>query len=220
MKLNIAIDGPSGAGKSTVAKRLAKELNCIYVDTGAMYRATAKFFLENKIALDDEKKIEENLEAVDIKLEMTNGRQIIKLNNVDVTDDIRTQEIGEGASKLAVIGVVRSFLVAQQKEIGRTNDVVMDGRDIGSTVLVNAPYKFYLDASSSVRASRRIGELKKLGIEADFETVKREIEDRDRRDKERKISPLIQTEDAIYVDTSEKNIDVVVATLLKIITKN
>ncbi len=219
MKLNIAIDGPSGAGKSTVAKMLAKKLNCIYVDTGAMYRATALFFMRKNIIAEDIEAIKSQLTNVDIKLEIKEGSQIIKLNGEDVTTTIRTQEIGEGASQFAVVGEIREYLVTMQKEIGKNNDVVMDGRDIGSTVLKEAPYKFYLDASSVVRAKRRIGELEAMGIEVDLDNIKFEIEERDRRDKGREISPLVMAKDAIYIDSSHKSIDEVINIMINTIKK-
>lgn len=206
MAHSIAIDGPAGAGKSTIAKNIAKELGFIYVDTGAMYRAMAVYFLDNNIDTDNETAIEKACENVSINIIYDNGVQQVILNDENITGRLRTEEVGNTASKTAVYAPVRKKLVELQQQLAATTNVVMDGRDIGTCVLPNATCKIYLTASVDTRALRRFNELKEKGIEADIEDIKKDIADRDYRDMNREVSPLKQAEDAVLVDSSDMNI--------------
>ena len=217
MGCNIAIDGPAGAGKSTIAKRVAKELSFIYVDTGAMYRAMAVYFSKNKVNPEDESAINEAVKNVDIKIEYQNGEQQVILNGENVTGLLRTEETGNMASKTSKYKEVRSKLVELQRELAKTTDVVMDGRDIGTTVLPDAFVKIYLTASSDARAKRRYDELVAKGEQCDLSAIKEDIEKRDYQDMHREISPLKQAEDAVLLDTSDMNIEQVVAAMRDII---
>lgn len=201
-EISIAIDGPSGSGKSTVARLVAKELGYIYVDTGAMYRATALFFMERGVGLDDIGTIKKEINKVKIDIRYIEGIQRIFLDNVDVTDRIREQDVAKGSSQVATINVVRIKLVNMQRDIAKKQNVVMDGRDIGTYVLQDAKLKIYLEASVDVRVQRRVKELNLLGKEASFEKIKNEIIQRDENDKNRDISPLRKAKDAIYLDCS------------------
>lgn len=214
--MNIAIDGPAGAGKSTIAKRLAKELDYIYVDTGAMYRAMALYFLEQGIDASDEKEISSASEKVDITIAYQGGEQQVILNGENVNGRIRREEVGNMASATSIYPVVRKKLVALQQKLAATADVIMDGRDIGTCVLPDAEAKIYLTASVATRAKRRYDELKAKGERCDIAEIEKDIEERDYRDTHRTTSPLKQAEDAVLVDTSEMNIDEVVETIRKI----
>ena len=211
---NIAIDGPAGAGKSTIAKRVAKELGFIYVDTGAMYRAMALYFLRNKIDAEDSAKIEEVCKNVDVTIDYKNGEQIVVLNGEDVNSQIRTEEVGNMASASSVNRAVRVKLVELQQSLSAKANVVMDGRDIGTCVLPNANLKIYLDASSKERARRRWVELVQKGIEVDIIAIENDIIERDDRDMTREVSPLKQAEDAIYLDSADMKIEEVVTTIM------
>lgn len=215
--MQIAIDGPAGAGKSTIAKRLARESGYIYVDTGAMYRAMALFLIRQGISADDREGIENACGNADITIRYIDGEQNVILNGENVNGLIRTQEVSNMASASSVNGRVREKLVALQQKLAASEDVVMDGRDIGTVVLPNAEVKIFLTASSAVRAKRRYDELTAKGETCDINVIEKEIIERDERDMTREISPLKQAEDAILVDTSDMSIDEVVETIKKIV---
>ena len=214
MAMNVAIDGPAGAGKSTIAKAIAAKMGYVYVDTGAMYRAMALYFLRAGIASDDEAKIAASVDDISVSIKYEDGAQHVILNGEDVTGLIRTEEVGNMASASSVYAPVRSKLVALQQELAKTTDVIMDGRDIGTVVLPNADVKIFLTASVECRAKRRFDELVAKGQEADFDKIAKDIEERDYRDSHREISPLKQAEDAILVDSSDMTIDEVVNTII------
>ena len=217
MAYSVAIDGPAGAGKSTIAKLISREMGYIYVDTGALYRAMAVYFSKNKVNPEDESAINEAVKNVDIKIEYQNGEQQVILNGENVTGLLRTEETGNMASKTSKYKEVRSKLVELQRELAKTTDVVMDGRDIGTTVLPDAFVKIYLTASSDARAKRRYDELMAKGEQCDLSAIKEDIEKRDYQDMHREISPLKQAEDAVLLDTSDMNIEQVVAAMRDII---
>lgn len=216
MAYNIAIDGPAGAGKSTIAKLVSKELGFIYVDTGAMYRAMAVYFIDNKVNINDENAINTACANVDIKIVYENNAQQIILNGENITGRLRTEEVGNTASKVAVHTEVRRKLVELQKELAKTTDVVMDGRDIGSCVLPDAICKIFLTASVETRAMRRAEELKQKGETPDIEVIKKDIEDRDYRDMHRDVSPLVIADNAVLVDSSYMGIEEVTSTIIGI----
>lgn len=211
----IALDGPAGSGKSTVAKIIAERLNIEYLDTGAMYRAVTLYLLDQQIDLKDVGKIEKVLP--DIQIDFENGK--ILLNQKDVTEKIRMPEIAQNVSIVAAHKIVRSAMVAQQQALACKKSIVMDGRDIGTVVLPDTKYKFYLTASIEERATRRFEEMKAKGMAVDFEEIKTEIAKRDALDSNREESPLRQAEDAILVDTTGLTIDGVVTQLLEMIQK-
>ncbi len=212
----IAIDGPAGAGKSTIAKKVAKELGFIYVDTGAMYRAMALYMIDNGIAPEESEKISATCQSADITIKYEDGVQVVYLNGKNVNSLIRTEAVGNMASASSVNGDVRKKLVELQQKLAETTDVVMDGRDIGTVVLPNADLKVYLTASVDVRANRRYKELVEKGVECDLEAIKTDIADRDYRDMHREISPLKQADDAILVDSSDMTIDEVAERILEL----
>ena len=215
--INIAIDGPAGAGKSTIAKRLAKELGYIYVDTGAMYRAMAYYFLKNHISAEDENRIAAACEHVDITIRYQDGEQQVILNGENVNGVIRNEEVGNMASSTSVYPVVRKKLVELQQQLAVKENVIMDGRDIGTVVLPNADVKIYLTASSKVRAKRRYEELTSKGEVCDLEQIEQDIIARDYRDMNRETSPLKQADDAVLLDSSNLDIDGVVKKMKEII---
>lgn len=217
MSYSIAIDGPAGAGKSTIAKKLAAKMNYIYVDTGAMYRAMAVYFSQNKINPDDEEAINRVVEHVDITIEYKDGVQQVILNGENVTGLLRTEETGRMASKTSKYAAVRTKLVDLQRKLAQSSDVIMDGRDIGTTVLPDAFAKIYLTASTDARAKRRYDELNAKGEKCDYEVIRMDIEQRDYQDMHREISPLKQAEDAVLVDTSDMNIEQVVEAITSIV---
>jgi cytidylate kinase len=210
MYYSIAIDGPAGAGKSTIAKSIAKKLEFIYVDTGAMYRAIALYFLRNGIKPEEEEKIEAVIHDVDITIEYENGVQQVILNGENITSYLRTEEVGNMASKYAPIRQVRLKLVDLQRNLANTKNVIMDGRDIGTYVLPNANLKVYLTASSKERANRRWLELKNKGIESDINEIETDIIKRDEQDMNREFAPLRQAEDAVLLDSSDMTIEEVI----------
>ena len=210
MSFNIAIDGPAGAGKSTIAKKVASRFGYIYVDTGAMYRAMALFLLREGVDPADEKAVSERSGEADITIRYVDKEQVVFLNGENVNGLIRTEEVGNMASATSVNGNLRKKLVELQQKLAAQENVVMDGRDIGTVVLPDAQLKVYLTASVEVRADRRFKELTEKGVSCDLEQIKEDIRDRDHRDMTREISPLKQAEDAILVDSSDMTIQEVV----------
>ena len=198
---NIAIDGPGGAGKSTVAKAVAKKLSIIYVDTGALYRAIGVYALKNGIETTDRQGISAILKNISVELKFKNGTQSVLVNTEDVSNEIRTPEASMAASNVSAIPEVRDFLFETQRTIARENNVIMDGRDIGTVDLPDAEVKIFLTASPEARAKRRFHELCAKGIEADYNQVLRELKIRDYNDSHREIAPLRPAEDAIILDT-------------------
>lgn len=218
-RLRIAIDGPAAAGKSTVAKRLAKDLSYIYVDTGAMYRALTLHCLRNNLSLTDEEAVYNLLLNTKIELKQTNDTQRVLLNGEDVTEAIRSNDVSRKVSIVAKLGAIRKEMLARQREMASNGNVIMDGRDIGTNVLPDAEVKFYLIASVDERAKRRYEENIKKGIPTTLEQLKKEIAERDRRDMEREHAPLKQAEDAIAIDTTSLSIEEVVSQMLKHVNK-
>ncbi len=210
MSFNIAIDGPAGAGKTTIAKRLAKKLDFLYVDTGALYRAIACYFLDHGISGEDEEEVRTACEEIDVALNYEEGLLKVYLNGEDVSDRIRREEVGNMASVLSTYPAVRKKLLSLQREIAADHDVIMDGRDIGTCILPHAQLKIYLTASVHTRALRRYLELKEKGQERDLGRIERDIKERDDRDIHREISPLAAAKDAVTVDSSDLAIDQVV----------
>ena len=210
MGYNVAIDGPAGAGKSTIAKQVAKEKGYIYVDTGAMYRGLAIHFMEKKINPEDTQKIADACKDADVKIQYENGEQQVYLNDKNITSRLRKEEVGNMASKVSAVPEVRAHLLNLQKELARKNDVVMDGRDIGTCVLPEADVKIFLTASVETRAKRRYKELEEKGVPCNLEEIKKDIQERDERDCTRKIAPLVQAKDAVLIDSSDMTIEEVV----------
>ena len=217
-KISVAIDGPAGAGKSTIARRLAAELGYRYVDTGAIYRTVAYFMDLWGVSPKDVDGVNRYIDELTIEIEYDeDGLQHMIMNGMDVTEDIRTQEISQKASLISAHACVREMLLDMQRDLANAYDVVMDGRDIGTVVLPKATVKIFLTASAEVRAKRRCNELLAKGQKAKYETVLKEIQQRDYQDTHREIAPLKMARDSIKVDTSEMNIEETVAALLKII---
>ncbi|MBQ6217490.1 MAG: (d)CMP kinase [Erysipelotrichaceae bacterium] len=214
MRINIAIDGPSAAGKSTIADELAKILGYTHLDTGAMYRAVALKAIRDGIALDDEEKIVAMIDAMDLEMP-ADGRVI--LENEDVSKAIRTDEISMGASNVSKLQGCRAALVKMQQKICQNGGYILDGRDIGTVVLKDAPVKIYMVASAEARAQRRVLQNQENGLEADYETILEDIRKRDYQDMHREHSPLTKAEDAIEIDTSDMTIKEVVDAVLKIV---
>lgn len=207
---SIAIDGPAGAGKSTIAKKIAQELKCIYIDTGAMYRSVGYYCLHNQIDYQDEKAVGEALEKINIVLKTSELGQEIYLNDVNVSQSIRTDAVAAAASKVATYGQVRSELVKRQQEMAASQSIIMDGRDIGTVVLPFATLKVFLTASVDERANRRYKEYIEKGMNVSLETLKEEIKSRDEQDSTREISPLKKAEDAVELDTTHMPIEEIV----------
>lgn len=211
---SIAIDGPAGAGKSTIAKLVAKKLDYIYVDTGAMYRAIAYELVRTGVDIEDEKALTDACSKMKIEIKYEDGVQQVYMNGENVTPYLRTEETGNMASKSSAKAPVRAALLDIQRNMAVEHNVVMDGRDIGTNVLPNAETKIYLTASADERANRRYKELTEKGEVADFEKIKGDIIERDERDMNRDIAPLKQAEDAVLVDSSDMTIDEVVDAIL------
>ena len=216
--INIAIDGPAGAGKSTIARRLAKELGYYYVDTGAIYRTVAYFLDILGISPKDTDGVERYLDELTVAIEYDeDGKQHMLMNGMDVTDDIRTPDISQKASLVSAHAMVRDMLLDMQRDVAKKHNVIMDGRDIGTVVLPRATVKIFLTASAEVRAQRRTDELIAKGQKAKFAQVLKEIQQRDYQDSHRPIAPLKQAKDAVLLDTSELDIEGVVAAMKEII---
>lgn len=219
-KISIAIDGPAGAGKSTIARRLAKELGYYYVDTGAIYRTVAYFFDLWGVSPKDIDGINRYIDELTIGIEYDEeGVQHMIMNGMDVTDDIRTQEISQKASLISAHAVVREMLLDMQRDVAKQHDVIMDGRDIGTVVLPKATVKIFLTASAEVRAQRRTNELAAKGQKADYNKVLKEIQQRDFQDTHREVAPLKQARDSVKLDTSDMDLDGVVAAIKEILAK-
>ena len=216
MSYQIAIDGPAGAGKSTIAKAIARKLSYIYVDTGAMYRAMALYLLRQGIRPEETQKIEEASRRADITIVYETGAQQVLLNGENVTGLLRTEEVGNMASASSVNKEVRMKLVELQRELAAKENVVMDGRDIGTYVLPDAQVKIYLTASSACRAKRRYDELAAKGEACDLDVIEADIIARDHRDMTREFAPLRQAEDAVCVDSSDMTVEEVTETILKL----
>ena len=216
MTVNIAIDGPAGAGKSTIARMAAKRLGYIYVDTGAMYRAMAYYFIKCGIKPDEADKMSDRCREADITIRYENGEQAVYLNGECVKGMIRTESVGSMASVCSALMPVRSKLTELQKKLAAENNVVMDGRDIGTCVLPDAKVKIYLTADSHVRALRRRDEIAARGEKCDIDVIEKDIIERDRRDMTRDIAPLRQADDAVLVDSSDMSVPEVLDTILGI----
>lgn len=216
MAFNIAVDGPAGAGKSTIAKLVAKKMNLIYVDTGAMYRAMALYLLRMDVDINDEEAVIKECVNADITIKYEDGAQVVYLNGDNVNAFLRTEEVGNAASKTSVLAPLRAHLLSLQQNLAKTSDCIMDGRDIGTCVLPNADVKIYLTASSEVRAKRRYDELTAKGETCDLAKIKADIEERDYRDMNRETAPLKQAEDAVLVDSSYMTIEEVVEEIINI----
>jgi len=212
--VQIALDGPAGAGKSSVAKAVAKKMDFHYLDTGKMYRALAYFILQNHLDISDDEKIASMLKLITLDIQ----KDSIFINGEDITNFVRSPEVTQFVSTVAEKKTIREFLVAKQQEIARTKNIVMDGRDIGTVVLPHATFKFYLDATPEERASRRLRDMNL--DETHLNRIKEEIIKRDEKDKNRTIDPLLQAEDAIYIDTSNLTFDEVVEKIINIVKKN
>ena len=216
MSFNIAIDGPAGAGKSTIAKRVAKELSFIYVDTGAMYRSIALGLLRGGVDIEDTQALEKALEQIEVSIGYENHEQQVFLNQENVSGLIRTEEVSRMASAASAKPQVRAKLTELQRSLARREDVLMDGRDIGTMILPDAQLKIYLTASVHTRALRRYKELIERGEDCSLEDIEKDIEERDYRDMHRETAPLCQAEDAVLIDSSEMTIDEVVERIISL----
>ena len=216
MNFCIAIDGPAGAGKSTIAKLLAKKLGFIYVDTGAMYRAMGLYFFQNNLNTEDEADVKYACEHADITISYDNTGQIVCLNGEDVTSQIRTENAGLMASKVAILKEIRLKLVELQRKLAKKENVIMDGRDVGTYILPDANLKIYLTASSKERATRRYQELVQKGVDCNLDQIEEDIISRDKQDMNREFAPLRQAEDAILIDSSHLSIEEVVNKMIQL----
>lgn len=218
MGYNVAIDGPAGAGKSTIARLVAKKKGYVYVDTGAMYRAVALYILEAGITPEDEAAMIRACEGVDVSIQYQGNVQQVFLNNENVTSRIRTEAVGNMASVSSAIPQVRDKLLTLQRRLAEKEDVVMDGRDIGTNILPHADVKIYLTASVETRAKRRYDELRGKGEDSNYEDIEKDIYERDQRDMGRETAPLKKAEDAILIDSSHMTKEAVVSEILKYCT--
>ncbi len=214
-KFSIALDGPSGSGKSTIAKRLAKDFDILYLDTGAMYRACALQVISHGFSVTDKENTRRQIDSMNLDIQYRDGAQHTILNGQDVSEEIRKPEVSMAASAVSAYGFVREKMVAMQRLIADKMSCVLDGRDIGSVVLPNATFKFYVTASVEVRTKRRYAELIAKGYDVNIHDLKKEIEERDKNDSTRAISPLCKAKDAIEIDTSDMDIDQVLSCIKK-----
>lgn len=214
--INIAIDGPAGAGKSTAARLAAAKLGFIYVDTGALYRTVGVAAMRRGIATNDRGRVPEMLKEITAELKFVDGVQHVLLNGEDVSEEIRTAKAGMAASDVSAMSEVRAFLLDLQKNMAKTNNVIMDGRDIGTVVLPNAELKIFLTASPEVRAKRRFDELTAKGQKVEFNELLEQIKLRDKQDSEREVAPLKPAEDSVYLDTSDMTLDEVVDKIVEL----
>lgn len=217
--ITIAIDGPAGAGKSTIAKKIAVKLGCIYVDTGALYRTIAYSLLKSGKDYNNVETVVAHLDTIKVDIAYKGNTQIVLLNNEDVSEFIRTPEVSNVASVTSAIPEVRAYLLGLQRRLAEENSVVMDGRDIATVVLPNAKVKIFLTASPEERARRRFIELKEKGINADYDEVLADIKERDYRDSHREVAPLKCADDAVLVDTTDKDLEQAVAAMEEAINK-
>ena len=215
--ISVAIDGPAGAGKSTLAKAAAAELGYIYIDTGALYRAVALACIKNEVSIGDEDAVKALLPEIDIRLVFFNGEQHILLNDADVSDEIRKENVSMAASRVSAIPDVRAFLLELQRSFAKRDNVIMDGRDIGTVVLPSAQVKIFLTASPEKRARRRVLQLQEKGEQADFDKILFDIVQRDFNDTNRKTAPLKPAENSITVDTTDMTLDEAVEKIVEII---
>lgn len=216
-KIQIAIDGPAGAGKSTVAKKVAKSLQYLYIDTGAMFRALTYEAMKAEVNLQNGNELRELLEKININFIQHNDEQLVFVNDEEVTEKIRSQEVTKNVSLVATHKEVREEMLTRQQEMAKSGGVVMDGRDIGTCVLQNASLKIFLTASAEERARRRYDELIASGIQTNLKQLQREIEERDYRDSEREIAPLKKAPDALEIDSTSLTIDEVVEEILTLV---
>ena len=215
----VALDGPAGSGKGTITREVAKKMNLINIDTGAMYRSVTLLMIRQNIKLEDKEKIKEILDKIDIKFGIENGEQKVYLNGEDVSLLIRTKEVNEFVSPVSTLKIVRERLADMQREMSKAIDVIMEGRDIGTNVFPNANVKIYLDATPEERAKRRFKQNEEIGIQIPYEEILESVKNRDYIDSHREISPLKQAEDAIYIDSTNMTIDEVVEEIVNIIKK-
>lgn len=219
MSFNIAIDGPAGAGKTTVAKKLAKKLGYVYVDTGAMFRAMGLYLIRNNVSLSDTDKICTICDEVEISIQYENGEQAVYLNRENVNSLIRTEEVGNMASACGTNPDIRKKLLKLQQSLAAQNDVIMEGRDITTSVLPHAQVKVYLTADYKERAARRYRELKQKGVSCNLDDIEKDILERDHRDTTREISPLVVAEDAIMIDSTAMTVDEVMDMIIKLVNR-
>ena len=218
MSVAIAIDGPAGAGKSTIAKRVAEELNFMYVDTGALYRAVALCAIQKNIEPDDSQRVSEMLSEIKVQLAFNyRFEKVVLLDGRDVSSQIRTPEVSMAASKISALPQVRAYLLDLQRDIAKENNVIMDGRDIGTVVLPDAKVKIFLTASPQVRAERRYKELSEKGANVSFDEVLRDVNERDYNDSHRKTAPLKPAEDSVFVDTTDLDFEQSVEKIISVI---
>ena len=217
MSFIVAIDGPAGSGKGTITKRIEEELGLTNIDTGAMFRCVALDMINKNVSIKEEEKISDILNNINIELKLINDENKFFLNGIDVSKEIRSKEVTELVSPISTLRIVREKLLKLQRDMAIDKDIIMEGRDIGTTVFPNADVKIYLDATPEERARRRLEQNKKQGIDGEYNDILEKIKERDKRDQEREISPLKKAEDAIYIDTTLLNIDEVVEKIVTII---
>ncbi len=217
MSFIVAIDGPAGSGKGTVTKLVGEKFNLINIDTGAMYRCVTLACLEKNITCEQLEKIEKVLENIDIKLKRIDGNQIVLLNGKDVTSKIRTTEVDDAVAKFSAIKIVRDKITPLQREMGKENNIIMEGRDIGTVVFPNADIKIFMDCSLEERAKRRYKQNIEKGIECTYEEIFNSIKERHILETQREIAPFVKAEDAIYIDSTDMTIEEVVEKICKII---